>query len=357
MYTRFLYLLKWCNLILILTTILCYISPYCSPHLFWPLAFLGLSYPILLFANLLFVITWALLKNKYFLFSIGCILMGYTHLSGFIGIGGLFNPGATNQENTLKIVSFNSYFIRIKESFKRARPETWNDLINDLDADVICFQEFPGRYRSRNYFEPYLKALDKLPYHTTSNSQKKELAIYSAYPIVNTQEKYFENKSNGYLLADIEVNGQLVRVLNVHLQSNAVSGIANKIAQKGNLQERETWVRVKGMMRNYRDGVKIRAKQAELIAELIQRSPYPLIVCGDFNDVPQSYAYGQISRELTDTFKAAGKGPGITYAGNVPMLRIDYILSSPIFKVCSAGVKEQKDISDHYPVWAILKLE
>ena len=36
--------------------------------------------------------------------------------------------------------------------------------------------------------------------------------------------------------------------------------------------------------------------------EEIDQSPYPVIVCGDLNDVPNSYAYNHIGRGLRNAF-------------------------------------------------------
>ena len=41
-----------------------------------------------------------------------------------------------------------------------------------------------------------------------------------------------------------------------------------------------------------------RADQVDIIKEDIRLSPYPVIVCGDFNDTPVSYTYKTLSKEL-----------------------------------------------------------
>jgi endonuclease/exonuclease/phosphatase family metal-dependent hydrolase len=82
-----------------------------------------------------------------------------------------------------------------------------------------------------------------------------------------------------------------------------------------------------------------------------------VVVCGDFNDTPNSYTYHQISKGLNDAFREAGSGIGTTYVGKIPFLRIDYILYSkerfdPLyFKVI------RKNLSDHYPVVSTLKIK
>ena len=97
-----------------------------------------------------------------------------------------------------------------------------------------------------------------------------------------------------------------------------------------------------------------REEQANFIAEHIQNSPHPVLVCGDMNDTPNSYAYGQLAKSLKDAFREKGSGLGSTYAGLIPFLRIDYIFTSPNnlveeFKVVSNST------SDHYPIYTHIR--
>ena len=88
----------------------------------------------------------------------------------------------------------------------------------------------------------------------------------------------------------------------------------------------------------------------------IEKSPYPVIVCGDFNDVPNSYAYYHIGKGMIDAFKAKGSGLDRTYLGISRTLRIDYIFCQPAFEVVEYN-RIIKNFSDHYPVIADLFLK
>ena len=354
MRNRTVHVLKWGNLLLILITLLCYASPYVNPQHIWYFALLGLAYPVLLIANAAFSLFWLAIKNRYFLFSAFCILLGIGHLNGLIGIKGLFLQVAPPEGEALKVVSFNCGNIITRGSFRRAKPEVWHDGIAAMEADIICLQEFPTKYSHRRYFQPYLEAFEKFPYSNDPNKKNRELAIFSKHPIVEFQVEEFENSINGYSLTDVDWDGQIIRVINVHLQSIAISATVDRIAEDGKIQKKDTWRSIKKILRRFRNGVKERAAQSELIAGHIRNSPYPVIVCGDFNDVPQSYAYRQMARGLQDSFQKAGTGWGSTYAGKIPLLRIDYILASPFFGVCQAGVIRDNPTSDHHAVWAIL---
>jgi len=92
-----------------------------------------------------------------------------------------------------------------------------------------------------------------------------------------------------------------------------------------------------------------RSVQTKKVLAHIGKSPYPSIVCGDFNDSPISFCYHSFSDQLIDSFKEAGNGIGNSYAGTMPSYRIDYIFHSPEFKASRYATLKDK-LSDHYPV-------
>ncbi|MFH0999552.1 MAG: endonuclease/exonuclease/phosphatase family protein, partial [Bacteroidota bacterium] len=85
------------------------------------------------------------------------------------------------------------------------------------------------------------------------------------------------------------------------------------------------------------------------ISEHIKQSPYPVIVCGDFNDTPVSYTYHKMRGQLTDAFINAGNGFGNTYERKIASFRIDYIFHSPEFDSKNFKVPHLL-YSDHFPV-------
>jgi endonuclease/exonuclease/phosphatase family metal-dependent hydrolase len=81
----------------------------------------------------------------------------------------------------------------------------------------------------------------------------------------------------------------------------------------------------------------------------MNKSPYPVIICGDFNDTPVSYAYHQLTSNYQDAFECCGNGIGKTLKGKIPAFRIDYVIYDNNFTPLS--YQELKvNLSDHYPV-------
>ena len=56
----------------------------------------------------------------------------------------------------------------------------------------------------------------------------------------------------------------------------------------------------------------IQQKQVELIKKSIKKSPYKVILSGDFNNTAFSYIYKELSRDLNDSFKEKGNGFGLS---------------------------------------------
>lgn len=335
-------LIRWLNILLVLFTLACYAASWVSPVSFWPLSFFSLPFPWLLLANLLFIGFWAVQRKYQALISLGCLLLGWSHITGFVGLN---LPGNAEQA-ALSIKNFNAYGFRKTGSDKRYTAKELPDFFPTEDVDMLCFQEFPTYY-PKNYFIDYFKNEAGFKYvHAIPNGA---LAIFSRYPIEDAHTHYFVKHFNGFQWVDIKVDGQIVRVFNLHLQSNGVSGIANEVAKKGNLNERKTWGKIRDMARRFKRAEQRRAEQTHAVVAEIQRSPHPVVVCGDFNATPQSYSYRQLSEGLKDAFREAGTGLGTTYAGKIPALRIDYQLYSPALQAIDHDIRPER-LSDHHSV-------
>ena len=94
----------------------------------------------------------------------------------------------------------------------------------------------------------------------------------------------------------------------------------------------------------------LRSNQAKVISAHLSKSPYPVIVCGDFNDTPISYAYRTISKGLTDAFVNSGKGFGNTLVGPIPYFRIDFVLHDKKLKSGHFRTIKTNPLSDHHPL-------
>ena len=98
-----------------------------------------------------------------------------------------------------------------------------------------------------------------------------------------------------------------------------------------------------------------RSIQANIIKNQLEQSPHPVIFCGDFNDVPNSYTYFTVRGNMRDAFLEKGSGIGRSFTSISPTLRIDYILASQNLSVLQFH-RIKKKYSDHYMLVTDLKL-
>ena len=221
------------------------------------------------------------------------------------------------------------------------------DYINTVKPNILCLQEFYAPNELPNIQLPYQ--------HIGLQSQKKQwrMATYSSFPIINkgTVSIKGERKNNICIYSDLVTEKDTIRLYNIHLASNWFRQSDYSFIQNPSLETEELKKNVLSIGKRLKNSFVKRAEQVEAIKTHINKSPYPVILCGDFNDTPSSYAYNQLSKGLKDAFVEKGRGLGRSYNGKFPSLRIDYILCSPELNINSFDTRDVK-LSDHYPVVA-----
>lgn len=332
--------------VVVLFTLLSYACPLVNPAQFSWIAFFGTAYPWLLLANLLLMAIWLWRLHRFAFYHLGIILFGWQFLTGFFG----FDFGKDKvPESALTICTHNLGGIYLgkepTEAWREKRAAAYARFLQENGfPDILCTQETSGKF--------YRLLADKMDYPYAFNL-KKGTVILSRYPIEAGGDVPFGKTSNSILWADIRIaKTKVVRVYNVHLQSNRVTQTTERVIEKGDLDEGETWQDIGNVLDRVGDATSIRAEQAKKLREHIAASKYPVIVCGDFNDTPNSYVYSILSDGLTDTFRERGLGPGTTFAGALPLLRIDYILTEKSLTPYSCRIACDNLFSDHYPVFS-----
>lgn len=221
--------------------------------------------------------------------------------------------------------------------------------IEKINPDILCLQEAP----STDYYhqDSINKAFDYLPYKIQSyRTDHLPIAIYSRYPITPVDTIYYKDSYNLSIIADIDINGKKIRVINNHFQTTSVNAhrgfiMDSKMPLKSRLQELKLFLYT--MKENYCK----RRNQVNLISKEIDNSPYPVLVCGDFNDIPSSYTYKTIRKSLTDSFWTAGSGYQYTFRYLFKMLRIDYIFHSKDFTTVNSYSPYQHFSDHNMVVW------
>ena len=321
------------------------------------IAVLGLFYPILLIINGLFVIIWLSIKKRYAFISLFVIVLGFNNVLNTFNFG----LSGNNQENFLKILSYNVQ--QFKSNDKMTQLLVTNDILNFIrkeNADIICLQEFQSY--DKNIYEPLKKTRDTLntgtyyyeSYYNPRYNYLTGLVIFSKNKAVNKGKLKFEGSRTFGIFTDLLYNNDTVRVYNIHLASISLNPSDIEFVVNPEVNNNEEFKSKSAIIYNkLADAFKLRQKQVEFIINELNESPHEIILAGDFNDTPSSNVYSMVSGLLQDSFTDKGFGMGITYAGKLPLLRIDYIFSSPNFEVLDFNTHNILR-SDHYPISSIL---
>lgn len=326
-------------------------APFTNPSNFHLMAFLGLGFGIVLLINLGFLLFWILNRKIYFLISFVVLLFSWPNITKLFAFTDTVKPG--EKIKTHKILSYNVKnfdFYNWKEDQKNRNAIL--EFINEKQPDIITFQEFFDG--SKKGWNNAVRLVDSLGYthhyfvpkvKIKSRGENYGLATFSKYPFINKQHiPFYESKTNAALFTDIKIDKDTVRVYNVHLQSIHLEH------DEVNYENFKSYLKdAKPMFQKLKRAYIARSEQVELLQKQVKNSPYPVLLAGDFNDTPISYAYETIAKVLNDNYLMAGFGFGGTYNGPLPSFRIDYIFSSKDFKTIRFN-KYNLTYSDHQPI-------
>ena len=319
-----------------------YLAPYIDPSLTPVFPVLGLGYPALLLCNVLAIIAWILFRSKWAALSILILILGYSSCSRLLNI----NLADSHKGPTLKIATYNANFskpIVLAPEDRRSEMETdFKDYLSSWDGlDVLCVQEHGEKTRE------YLQRALAFPYQY--ELQGRTVTIYSKHPIVDKGVVDFEsNIANTCLWADIKIGSETMRVYTTHLESNRSTGEVPEVILEDTPEEMSNGV-LMGIVRHHQKFSIERARQAKLIKAHQEKSPHKAIICGDFNETPQSYVFTILKKDMQDSFQEEGAGIASTFGERIPALRIDHLLVSEALEVLDHTIS-RSEFSDHYLV-------
>lgn len=313
-------------LFLLLCTLL---NAYIPPKIFPWFNLLSLGFPILITLYIVLTVFWVLSwKKRAFVFM-------------FVGLSFL-NPvkrwinysSDIKKRSDLKVLSFNTRIGVYKK-------QEVADYLTSQNADVILLQEDAGNGYE---FEGY----DKI-------STLRGLTILTRHKIISKKiiDPQLDGLRSPAIQADIQINGIVYRFIDVYLEPFRFEKEMVKL--DGNTDADEE--KVKDIVKKLIPTFKKHQDQVALIRQLVDDSPYPVILAGDFNSVPNSYEYYHLSEGLEDAFLTSGKGSATSFHDYKFPIRIDYVFSSKALRAVSYEVDRSVSLSDHYPVIAKFSIE
>lgn len=297
---------------------------------------------------------WLLLLNKNLLYSILAILIGINTFNRHFK----FKKAESINDGSLKVMTYNVKNLsnnNLKYADSKIRHEI-QEFLTKQNADLICLQEFQTYPTKGINTVADFKSSLKMPYHSDANYVSSStfkfvdlMVTYSRYPIINHSVLHYQQKCYA-LINDIVIGSDTIRLFNLHLESNHFAQneyeIFNPVEITFNEKTSNQLVLLSKKIARYSQ---IRNFQVNQIHDQIQNSPFPVVICGDFNDTPAGYAYHKLAKNLKDSFVEKGKGYGNTYNGKLPAMRIDYILTDTTFQIRNFVIGNIEK-SDHYPV-------
>jgi endonuclease/exonuclease/phosphatase family metal-dependent hydrolase len=341
------------------------LTTYVNPANWWHVGFVGLLFPYLLLVLIVLTTICVFFRPKFALIGILAILLSYKNIGNLFAIAPAKGFVMMKESKHVRVMTWNvRRFTPYYSDFFDPEDNNLNAIVEEVenyDPDIICFQEFYTSVRkSRNLelfqkmgYKYYAFALLKSP-NSSSNSGT---IIFSKYPILKSyiydMPREISTHAEDPVAADILIHADTVRVATFHMQSY---GFLNRDYQDlyRIKSQADTGLKAsRNIYRKMRYAFTLRGMQADVIHEKMSSSPYPVVLCGDLNDVPSSYSYVTIRGEFQDAFLEKGSGLGKTFMSGrsrflswLPTLRIDYIFVDPGLEV-KQYQQVTKQLSDH----------
>jgi len=318
------------------------------------LSCLGLSFPVLIVVNLLFILFWVIFSFKRVIIPFVGFLICYSPIRTYCPLN-----RSSSEKADFTLMTYNmAGFSNDENGLIGGRLPESIDHVEESDADVVCMQE---EGIEDDWVVRFAK---KYPYRDSCLQEPSGncITVLSRYPILKKTRIPFEGFTYN-LAADfvLDVDGKQVHLINCHLETAGLTSEERqqfKRMMKGeeaadSARENSRLLLVKIGKHNVK-----RAGQVKNILQYMDKYPdESFIVCGDFNDTPISYTRHKMAERLTDCYRESGFGPGWTFHRDAIRVRIDHVLCSSDITPIDCKTDNSIASSDHYPVLCRLKIK
>jgi endonuclease/exonuclease/phosphatase family metal-dependent hydrolase len=325
-----------------------YINPQ---HFIWTTVF-GLAFwEIFIFNVVVFFFLLLLWSNKIWI-SVVALLIAIPGISKSFSFG-----SKVEADSSIRVMSYNVHLFKHVdgETDKEQFANQVMDMVREKSPDILCCQEF-GYFKSDmtrpqgiEYFAENVGF--QYVYFNRKNNYAGNV-IFSKYPIAKVDEDSGFGKENTYgvmVSVDAGEKGKF-HVANVHLLSYMITDSEIDILTNPSERPNNLDTIGKKLLHKLSYAFQRRSDELKTVLEGMPPVDGPIIICGDFNEPPLSYNYRQMQKAgFVDTFTKVGYGIKPTYAGKLPLLRIDYVWANDGVKPLDFERYKYK-ASDHYPI-------
>lgn len=261
-----------------------------------------------------------------------------------------------DRDNSFTLMTYNVMsFFDFEGPFKPGEPNRTVRYFLDKNPDIICLQEtLRAAYVNTLNITRGQRNLRDLRYPYQLHWHDGGLAMLSKYPL---KEVYIGDHPSmpwpHYKAARVYLKDDSITIINCHLQSlgldrgdrNVYHRITDGDISLERLDSASTHI-----LDKLTDAFMVRAVQAEWVRHVVDSIKGNVIVCGDFNDVPLSYAARTVKgTDMADAFERTSLGPRITFHDNRFYFRIDHLFYRGNFSAYRTVIDAQPS-SDHYPM-------
>lgn len=349
------------NLVVIAVFVLADSARVVSPERLILPSMLGLAFPLIAIANFAFLFWWVIRRRWYLVFSLTSILFCYDSVKETFPVN--FADEETEAKKSIKVLSYN---VRLFDFYKKASKNKVLDYLLKSEADVICIQEYGFSKKAEFLKENEIIEIlgRRYPYHHSDFGQNSTtrtfgVATFSKFPILSKRKIEYNSLHNSSILTEISIDGKAYNIINCHLESNKITENDRLLISqlKDKLGSEVAKNTAEQLTKKLTPSYLLRAEQAEKVASVVEKCGDPIILCGDFNDVPVSYAYNTIKgKKLESAFAENGLGYGVTFRERMFPFRIDHILYSKELKSYDFRI-DTVSHSDHFPIMCQIELE
>ena len=320
------------------------------------LSTLGMTLPVFLLINLVFLFFWLVFKWRMMWISVLGLVLAYVPISIYMPL----NSSQDIPEGALKIISYNvcAYGGNFKydDGFEKVR-----DYLVEEKPDIVCIQEDIDTWR-RYVFLHYEKTFAYNDTMVIANNPQSynALGIHTKYPIIHRERIAYPSKANGSVAWWLKVGDDTLIVVNNHFESchlnkddraQYLQMIKGKMP-RDSVREESKLLLVKLAEANAKRSGQIRTVRQYAL----DHGQYPVIVCGDFNDSPISYSRHAMAEVLTDCYATTGKGIGLSYNQKAFSFRIDHFFCNDKLQPYCCEIDGKMDASDHNPLICWVKI-
>lgn len=307
------------------------------------IAMLNITFPVALIVNILFIFVWIVLQFRKVWIPLLGTLVCWGYIMDYVPI----NPSADIPNSALKIVSWNTMGMGGKENHEEAK-----DYLKNCDADIICLQESDLKGSA---WEDFINEMKERGYE---HDNHKGQCLLTRYHVLESDTMLYETRTNSSSWYRVLRDQDTLLIINNHLESNHIP-----------METRDEYAEVldnpeyskakqsgRSIVSNMIESGRYRSLQAQAMRDFIKENERNhIIVCGDFNDTPISYAYQTISRCLKNAYRDSGNGFSVSYNKKGFWVRIDHIFFSAEGESYRTFIDHSISVSDHFPIVSWLK--